>query len=442
MQAASDVPAQWANIQGNISPGFKKDHQAFVLVSFPDARSGRLWLKLIAPELASSSEVSAFNELYKTVNARLPGEALRVINARWVNVALSWQGLATIGALTAGDPFPATFRTNRVPFAESAASNEAPAHALLLLAADRPEDLQADVDRQRDLLRRSGARALRVLEGHALTGTMRGHEHFGFKDLIADPVIAGSPEASAPNADVVPAGQFILGAPGPGKHASMGHPLLNQASFLAFVQLDQKVGAFRSAIDSQAASVGIGRPDLAAAIVGRRADGTPFGASPSRLSHVGRARGAWLPRTETDRRRILRRGIPFGPALPDAAADDGAARGLFFLSYQADLMEQFEHVWLKWLNSADVPYPSGGADGLVGQPDGPSGGAYRNGSAAPTRAVAVDPAIPAPAGRGPLRLRLPQFVRPRYGAYFLAPSRSAVALLGAGSAMPATPAYF
>jgi Dyp-type peroxidase family len=59
----------------------------------------------------------------------------------------------------------------------------------------------------------------------------------------------------------------------------------------------------------------------------------------------------------TLRRRILRRGIPYGPPLENrtTAGDDKADRGLLFLSYQASIEEQFEFLTQNWVDSPKLP---------------------------------------------------------------------------------------
>ena len=77
----------------------------------------------------------------------------------------------------------------------------------------------------------------------------------------------------------------------------------------------------------------------------------------------------------TLKRRIIRRGLPFGAPLdlskPDPIHGD---RGLLFLSYQASISEQFEFLTKSWMNMKNSPTnaPSteghfSGYDLLVGQ---------------------------------------------------------------------------
>ena len=74
---------------------------------------------------------------------------------------------------------------------------------------------------------------------------------------------------------------------------------------------------------------------------------------------------------DTLTRRILRRGIPFGPPLPvppgnQLPQDDGVDRGLHFICYQTSIIDQFELLQVDWANSTDNPKPHG-HDLIIGQ---------------------------------------------------------------------------
>jgi Dyp-type peroxidase family len=74
----------------------------------------------------------------------------------------------------------------------------------------------------------------------------------------------------------------------------------------------------------------------------------------------------------TKTRLMLRRGIPYGPATKTAQPldDDGADRGLLFMSYQASIDNQFEFVTRTWVNRANSPHdstPPTGHDPIIGQ---------------------------------------------------------------------------
>jgi Dyp-type peroxidase family len=110
--------------------------------------------------------------------------------------------------------------------------------------------------------------------------------------------------------------------------------------------------------------------------------------------------------------RILRRGIPYGPAYtnPDPANGD---RGLFFLSFQTDIAKQFEFLQSQWMDSAVRPFGSTGHDLLVGQ---------SLNSASRSRSIVLNPTI----GTQVVLTALKDFVTVTGGGYFFAPSLSAL----------------
>ena len=60
------------------------------------------------------------------------------------------------------------------------------------------------------------------------------------------------------------------------------------------------------------------------------------------------------PNVMVNRHRILRRGIPYGSALPDEAhADDGVDRGIIFIAINASITRQFEFIQKMWVNDGD-----------------------------------------------------------------------------------------
>ena len=55
------------------------------------------------------------------------------------------------------------------------------------------------------------------------------------------------------------------------------------------------------------------------------------------------------------KKKILRRGIPFGIPRDVANSNDNNDRGLLFLSYQSSIIEQFEFLTSKWMNNPLLP---------------------------------------------------------------------------------------
>jgi Dyp-type peroxidase family len=431
-------------IQGNVAPGFNKDHQAFVLVRFGSAEAGRASLADLQPDIATAQDVQDFKELFDRLRKRAPlrddrdGGALSHVSATWVNVALSFAGIRRLALPGADSQWPVAFRQNRVPGADtSLAPGEV--DGLVIVAADRAEDRDREVGRIAGRLASCGVEVAATWCGDTLPGAQRGHEHFGFKDGVSQPRIAGTKWGLDPP---VAAGEFVLGYPDQtGKPSGAGLPAWAQnGSFLAFVQMHQHVGAFWHAMKQQAQQFGVEPAEVAAWIVGRRrdAEGTPLCTLPSRESHIGRAYARWLPPSESLRHRILRRGIPYGPPLAGDEPEDGRPRGLYFLTYQADIERQFEHVWTQWLNSQNFPVRAAGRDGLVGQvvdPGSVRSGAGTSAPVPPWSPSQLRPAI-VPRGCQPLggiALRLATFVTPLYGTYFFAPSVESLSSLATGS---------
>lgn len=208
----------------------------------------------------------------------------------------------------------------------------------------------------------------------------------------------------------------------PGPEAVPSEPWMRNGAMLVFRRLRQDVAAFRAFAERQAAAASnqVGR-DVSAAevrawLVGRWPDGTPLTRSPHapdqavagdtmlvnffayheeepdarvvdnnlsftvpgvpgddaglRCPHFAHVRKVNLRDKTTDqgtslRFRILRRGIPYGPAYveDEAATPD---RGLLFLSYQKSIDPQFITLSATWMNQADAP-EGFGHDLLVGQ---------------------------------------------------------------------------
>ncbi|MFQ3664802.1 MAG: hypothetical protein SNJ79_02020, partial [Sphingomonadaceae bacterium] len=117
-----------------------------------------------------------------------------------------------------------------------------------------------------------------------------------------------------------------------------------------------------------------------------------------------------------NRRRILRRGLPYG-----GRDDPDGEHGIVLLAYCADLFRQFEFVQQQWLNY--------GLDFDAGNDSCPIVGAHREGG----RFVIAseDPAKP-PFIAGGLR----PFVTTRGGDYFFQPSMTALRMIGQGLVDP------
>ncbi|MDQ6941767.1 MAG: Dyp-type peroxidase [Candidatus Eremiobacteraeota bacterium] len=113
----------------------------------------------------------------------------------------------------------------------------------------------------------------------------------------------------------------------------------------------------------------------------------------------------------TQTHRLLRRGIPFGPAFDPTATDDDGNRGLVFAAYMTSIENQFEFVTKTWLNNVNFKDPGVGLDPIIGL-------------GAPGTNPGLQVRINFPDGKHvDEHLDVPaSFVTPTGGGYFFAPS--------------------
>ncbi len=105
---------------------------------------------------------------------------------------------------------------------------------------------------------------------------------------------------------------------------------------------------------------------------GAKAD--PVGLTCPMAAHIRKVQPRETPndlggRRASTSRRLLRRGLPYGPQMTDPFGSDPANgdRGLLFISYQASLMDQFEFLCTAWMGSPVNPRSPGGFDMVVGE---------------------------------------------------------------------------
>ncbi len=318
---------------------------------------------------------------------------------------------------------------------------------LLLLFAGKAETLAALRAR---LLAGVAAHGGTVVHEDAAEIRSPPQEHFGFKDGIAQPFVAGSPRAKRAHETLVPAGEFVLGYPNaydelPASPAGRaGFDLGKNGSYLVYRKLEQATASFWRAMLDAATPRGddTAATTLAARLIGRWPSGTPVLTHPdsdpgptderpfgflkedpegSRCpfgAHIRRAnpRDMLAPSAEESlkevaRHRLLRRGRPYGPTAKgspsERAVADGARRGLVFLVLNASFRRQFEFVQQTWVNNPKFA-------GLYDERD-PLVSTFECGRFT----------LPATPARRRL-LELPRFVTVRGGAYFFVPGLRAI----------------
>jgi hypothetical protein len=98
-------------IQGNVTPGFRKDHQDFLFFKLPqetfetppNRAPARAWLQALRSSIATAREVATFNALFLKLKARISGvggteSPERYLRSTWVNVAFTHVGHAALYA--------------------------------------------------------------------------------------------------------------------------------------------------------------------------------------------------------------------------------------------------------------------------------------------------------------------------------------------------------
>jgi Dyp-type peroxidase family len=451
------------DIQGNSLAGFNKDHQAFVLVRIRDAVNARAWLGTIVPRISPLSEVQSFNDLRRSMIARL-GREPRSLAVTWINLAFSAHGIDLLkqqgDEALDDDAFNVGLAGGRSQLLgdppdrsdwKFGGTDSTSADVLVIVASDSAPHLRTVVRELRAGIKAAKQKLLFVQEGHTLDGDLKGHEHFGFRDGVSQPGVRGLTQTPKPGQAMIWPGQFVLGLPRQ-DDANPERPLdplpcpdwAKNGSFVVLRRLRQDVDGFWKNMKDEAARIGSGpefpgldHTHLASMLVGRWPSGAPFVLAP-KMDNADLSRSNDFTFGDSDgfppvcpfaahirkvnprsdpvegggpssslMRRFLRRGIPY--------SDGPSDRGLIFVSYQSSIQNQFEFVSRQWASRDDLPVvpPGGGISGfdtIIGQ----NANAGRERSSilfSPTGAM-----VP---------VQLPRdFVVPTGGGYFFSPSLS------------------
>lgn len=330
-------------------------------------------------------------------------------------------------------------------------------HILLFLFAQSEEILERVSAQLRGLY----AGALSETSVHDARGLPGNLAHFGYRDGFAQPAIDnGLPPLLPDVLPKAPTGEFLLGYPS--QFDGFQYPVPNppelgaNGSFLAFRILSQDCAAFERFLQTAGAATGLDPELIAAKMCGRWRNGVPISLSPdspntdlpltqyNRFDYVptpefpdafddrrgyrcpiGSHIRRMNPRNSTVaggtglKRRIIRRGLPYGPPYDPAHPGDGIDRGLLGLFIGASIKDQFEFLMADWGNKGTfAPGLGGTRDPIIGD------------NSAPDSKFS----IPVP-GQKPIQLTLERFVTTRGGAYCFLPSATALRYI---SALPAT----
>ena len=414
----------------------------YEFLSFHNAEGARTWLAGILAKVGTAQTVGSSH-----------------LDSRWVTVAFTWNGLKALGVDDASlATFPEEFRQGMAARANILGATGAnhpdhwiggmanpSLHAIVVLFARNVEERERCTREHQEYLSRcTGVEALSSLDLEALPPFGYPHEHFGYHDRLSQPVIEGTLVEPTPGSGpAIEAGEFFLGYPDEeGGPAALPQPaiLSRNGSYLAYVRLEEHVGAFRDFL-RQHGETHEQQELIAAKLMGRWRSGAPLVLAPDKddpelgadLQHnndfayaekdpygyacpLGSHIRRMNPRdtaTNMKRRKMIRRGGTYGPPLPEGAPEDGQERGIAAFIGCASLVRQFEFAMNVWANDPNFHELGNERDPFVGTQDG-----------------TYDMTIP----KRPIRKKitgLPAFTTVRGGAYFFLPGIKALRYLTA-----------
>lgn len=372
----------------------------YEFLTFDTAKGARAWLSELLDRAQSAADAT------QTMDS----------SRRWITLAFTWTGLRALGVPEDSlATFPDEFREGMAARADILGDTgpNAPEHWVgglagddvhaiaILFARDDDEHCRCIGEHDKLVARCDGVRSLSYLDLNANPPFNYAHDHFGFRDRLSQPVIKGSGEESTPGSgDALQAGEFILGYPdeyGPAEDIPEPQVLSRNGSYMAYRRLQEHVGRFRAYLADNADT-----PEdqelLAAKFMGRWRSGAPLvlapnaddpelGADPMRNNDfnykemdplgyacpLGSHARRLNPRDTAhnmNRRRMIRRGATYGPALPDGAPEDGVDRGIAAFIICASLVRQFEFAQNVWINDKSFHELGNEHDPICGTQDG------------------------------------------------------------------------
>src|SRR5436309_585470 len=166
-------------------------------LTFGNPAEGRAWLAGIIEKVGTGKTVAA-------------GTA---VDARWVTVAFTWNGLRALGVDEASlAAFPEEFRQGMTARSEILGDTGAnhpdnwvgglaspSLHAIVILfAGDEAERERCVTEHNKFIAQCSDVEVLSSLDLAAVPPFIYAHDHFGYRDRLSQPVIEGSGEVATP----------------------------------------------------------------------------------------------------------------------------------------------------------------------------------------------------------------------------------------------------
>lgn len=294
----------------------------------------------------------------------------------------------------------------------------------------------------------AGWREVSRFDGAAFDG---GRIHFGYRDGISQPRFEGVHGEDLPDDQpITPAGGLLLGHPSQFENLRFTVPspdaLGHNGTYDAFRVLAQDVVAFEAFLRDAATQTGLDPELVAAKLLGRWRNGNslvtdpdtpgpprddssindfgydqdPVGVRCPIGAHMRRGNprdGHVVQKGMAHTRRIVRRGMPYGPPLAPGEPDDGIERGLLGNFIAASLSAQFEALMYDWINlGLHHVAITGQHDPILGAND-PAHSRFE---------------IPMADGSCHVLHGFPRFIRTRGSAYTFVPSLTGLATIASG----------
>ena len=365
-----------------------------VLLRVDDPQAGREFLRRLTPHVDSAATVTddtwlAAGITYAGLEALgLPQDSLQSFpEAFRVGMAARAAQLGDLG-LNAPANWDFPFGTGQVHIGVSAFSNT-------------PEKWRRTVAIAREqTIGFSGVTIIHTQDFGAQPGSLN---PLGFRDLIGQPAIEGSPVEPLPGqGEPIKAGEFILGYPGEsGVALPMPEPnvLGRNGTFIGFRKYQTRVGTFNRFLHEHAATPEE-RELLAAKMFGRWRSGAPLTLSPEHddpdlgmdpnrnndFDYSADPKGLQVPMgchmrrlnprdtrlailTNVRVHRIIRRSTTYGaPYDPNAMSveDDEVPRGVYFIFLSGKAMGTLEFLQQEWIENGNFTGLNDERDPILG----------------------------------------------------------------------------
>jgi len=405
-----------SNLQGNILKGHGRDHTTHIFVEFKEDQVNNVkkWIAdFTKNHITSCKKQLRDRELYKRN---------KVSGGLFASFFLTSTGYDYLGFdnKTPGknkmDPaFLTGLKTRRgvtndPPLDKWEKGYQKKIHAMVLLADDDMNNMGTKAKDVLNALEEICA-ICSVEYGHAIRNANKdGLEHFGYVDGISQPLFLEDEMEEYKYFHNIPNNDMLFDPSAEKELVLVPDPFVEQnpnaltcyGSYFVFRKLEQNVKAFKELEKELGAELYDAEADeekrelIGAYLVGRFEDGTPAvmdseegmigSGNFNNFNYDNDSTGGRCPyfahiRKTNPRRNgkpdkshiMARRGIPYGMRNVDTAIDPIPLQmpegdvGLLFMSYQADLRNQFELIQRYWSNDKDFEIKGTGIDAIIGQ---------------------------------------------------------------------------